>query len=247
MAFVMPAIWWASRGGFLQEVRNLLAMGMDVNEKGGHHQTSPLHEAANANHEEVVKLLLTHGADASAKDRHQQATMHYLILKNRVEMLMIFLQHGVEVSPTNRRGLTPLHFAVDNHFGVDNHFAVDNQLQDSMAQVLLLLENGADVDVKSTDGLTPLHLAARRGLRVIARLLIHKKADIESETNVFGRTAEEIATANGNVEVAVILSAEAERLRVRRVAFAMGLHDRLGAGSIVRALDPEVVRLVLQR
>jgi hypothetical protein len=111
---------------------------------------------------------------------------------------------------------------------------------------LLLLENGADVDVKSTDGLTPLHLAARRGLRVMVRLLIHKGADIESDTNVFGRNAEEIATANGNVEVAVILRAEAERLRVRRVAFAMGLHDRLGAGSIVRALDPEVVRLVLQ-
>ena len=119
-----------------------------------------------------------------------------------------------------------------------------------MAQVLLLLENGADVNEKATSGITPLHEAARRGFREVVRLLIHKGADLQSQ-NIAGATAEDDATANGNVEIAVILRAEAERqaerLRVRQVAFAMGLHDRLGAGSIVRALDPEVLRIVLQR
>ena len=33
--------------------------------------------------------------------------------------------------------------------------------------------------------------------------------------------------------------------RTRAVAFAMGLHERLGAGSRVGALDPGVVRMVL--
>ena len=33
--------------------------------------------------------------------------------------------------------------------------------------------------------------------------------------------------------------------RARCIAFAMGLRERLGAGSLVRALDPEVVRMVL--
>ena len=33
--------------------------------------------------------------------------------------------------------------------------------------------------------------------------------------------------------------------RARGVAFAMGLEERLGAGSRVRLLDPEVVRMVL--
>jgi len=220
----------------VQEVGNLLAQGVDVNAKGGHRQTSPLHEAAQGHWTEVVKLLLTHGADTSVKDRNQQAPLHYIIMFNRMEMLFIFLEHGVEVSPRDMNGFTPLHNAVDN-------LVTGN----STVQVMLLLENGADVDLKSTDGLTPLDLAAKRGLRVMVRLLIHKGADIESDKNVFGRNAEGIATLNGNVEVAVILRAEAERLRVRRVAFAMGLHDRLGAGSIVRALDPEVVRLVLQR
>jgi ankyrin repeat protein len=233
----MPAIWWASQGGYLQEVRNLLAQGVDINERGGNNQTSPLYEAAYAHREEVVKLLLTHGADASAKDNRQLTTMHYLIMFNRMEMLFIFLEHGVEVSPRDRHGFTPLHCAVESR---------DN----SMAQVLLLLENGADVNAKATSGITPLHEAARRGFREVVRLLVHKKADLQSQT-ITGATAEDVATANGHVEIAGILRAEAERqaerLRVRQVAFAMGLHDRLGAGSIVLRLDPGVLRIVLQR
>ena len=35
--------------------------------------------------------------------------------------------------------------------------------------------------------------------------------------------------------------------RARCIAFAMGLRERLGAGSLVRALDPEVVRMVLDK
>jgi len=35
--------------------------------------------------------------------------------------------------------------------------------------------------------------------------------------------------------------------RARCIAFAMGLRERLGAASLVRALDPEVVRMVLDQ
>jgi len=45
-------------------------------------------------------------------------------------------------------------------------------------------------------------------------------------------------------KVAALLRAVATE-RARCIAFAMGLRERLGAGSLVRALDPEVVRMVL--
>ena len=38
-----------------------------------------------------------------------------------------------------------------------------------------------------------------------------------------------------------------ETKRAQCIAFAMGLRERLGAGSLVRALDPEVVRMVLDQ
>ena len=44
------------------------------------------------------------------------------------------------------------------------------------------------------------------------------------------------------VKVAALLL---ERWRARHVAFAMGLHPRLGGGSSCCVLDPEVLRMVL--
>ena len=35
--------------------------------------------------------------------------------------------------------------------------------------------------------------------------------------------------------------------RAQCIAFAMGQRERLGAGSLVRALDPEMVRMVLDQ
>ena len=47
---------------------------------------------------------------------------------------------------------------------------------------------------------------------------------------------------------ALLLAVATERVqRARCVAFAMGLRERLGAGSLERTLDPEVVRLVLDQ
>ena len=43
----------------------------------------------------------------------------------------------------------------------------------------------------------------------------------------------------------VALLREVATQRDKCIAFAMGLEERLGAGSRVRSLDPEVVRIVL--
>ena len=45
-------------------------------------------------------------------------------------------------------------------------------------------------------------------------------------------------------KVAALLLAVATE-RARGIAFAMGLEERLGAGSLVSALEPDVVRMVL--
>ena len=51
-----------------------------------------------------------------------------------------------------------------------------------------------------------------------------------------------LACAAQMVELLSAVAAE----RARCIAFAMGLRERLGAGSPVMALDPEVVRMVLE-
>jgi len=57
-----PALWTAARDGRTAEVRQLLAEEADIEERGGPHQTSPLHEAASHDHTAIVRVLFEHGA-----------------------------------------------------------------------------------------------------------------------------------------------------------------------------------------
>ena len=61
-----------------------------------------------------------------------------------------------------------------------------------------------------------------------------------------GTTPEDVATAQSHLEIASILKAEAVR-RAQWVAFGMGQLVRLGGGSWVRLLYPDVVRMVLEQ
>ena len=79
-------------------------------------------------------------------------------------------------------------------------------------------------------------------------LLLANGADLQSKTNA-GRTPEDAAIMRQNVQIAAMIRAEAARREAMRrakcEAFAMGQLERLGAVSRVRALDPGVVRMVL--
>jgi len=70
-----PALWTAARDGKTEDLRQLLAGEVNVEERGGVHETSSMHEAASRGHDAekehdaVVLLLLDHGAQVSAVDR----------------------------------------------------------------------------------------------------------------------------------------------------------------------------------
>jgi hypothetical protein len=57
-----PALWTASSLGQTEEVRRLLANDADIEERGGPTECSPLAVAATAGREQLVGLLLHHGA-----------------------------------------------------------------------------------------------------------------------------------------------------------------------------------------
>jgi len=234
---LFPALWTAARDGRAEEVRRLLAEEVDIEERGGPDQASPLIEAALQGHEEVVQVLLEHGADATSKNDRGSTPLHGVAhsYSGLLAILLLLLENGAEVSAKNNAGLTPLHAAA-----LYGHGAV----------VRILLEHGAEVSSTTNTGRTPLHFAALDGDETVARLLLHKGADLQSKTPD-GRTAEDIATARSHPQIAAMIKAEAERReavrRARREAFAMGHQERLGAGSRVRWLDAGVVRMVLEQ
>lgn len=88
-----------------------------------------------------------------------------------------------------------------------------------------------------SDGYTSLYLAASRGHNGVAKLLLRSGADIDSKDDA-GRTALQIAMANGNISVErVILEHEVQKISPRRVPGSTVLQLAVALGRLDLAQD----------
>ena len=179
---------------------------------------------------EEARQLLAGGANVDERGGpapHLATPLQIAVSRMNVEVAQLLLDHGAVVSARDNTGRAALHSASIG------------------AVALLLLQHGADVSATDTDGWAPLHLAALHGHEDVVQVLIEHRANVLAETND-GVTAEGLAASRSHLEVVAMLKAAAVT-RAKCVAFAMGHHTRLGVGSRVEGLDPEVIRMVLER
>ncbi|KAJ1469358.1 ankyrin repeat-containing domain protein, partial [Baffinella frigidus] len=77
---------------------------------------SALHAAVEGGHEDVVRLLIQHGADVNPTTEPQKQTpLHYAARKGNSVIAHILLRRGADPNAHSSDGITPLEFAV--HFG----------------------------------------------------------------------------------------------------------------------------------
>jgi len=168
-------------------VKQLLAAGADVN-KATESGDTPLHGATERESEEVleiVKILVSHGADVNAKvpgDRDSNAWAGKTPLHNAssasvfsddlephgnlaaVEYLLV---HGAHVNARDAWGCTPLS---------------DSLFAGGLGVTKLLVEHGADLDIRaSEDGATVLHDAASVGDLEAVKLFVSHGADVNTQ------------------------------------------------------------------
>lgn len=192
-----------------------------------------LHLAVQARHGICAQVLLDAGADVAARDGEGRTALHLAVApmgaseSNDVEVAKVLLQAGADVAARSNDGRTALHFAA----------------QDGRPDVAkLLLRSRASAAATDAEGQTPLHLACRGGRAEIARVLQNSGGDFFARDNE-GRTPQDRVRSNGHAGFAALLREETRR--ARHVAFAMGLHPRVGGGSVVLALEENLVRMVL--
>jgi len=127
----------AARNGDIEEVKEFLAAGTDVNAKDKDGWTALL-MAASRGKKEIVKLLLAKGAKVNAKSNNGTTPLH---MSSKAEVAELLIANGADVNARTQKGSTPLHFSAQH---AASHI------------VKLLIPNGADVNLKNGFGKTPL-------------------------------------------------------------------------------------------
>jgi hypothetical protein len=89
------------------EVRQLLADGADIEERGQGSNATSLIAASRLGNEAVVRVLLEHGALTSATTDDGWTPLHYAAFKGREAVVRLLIEHGADASAEDRFGWTP--------------------------------------------------------------------------------------------------------------------------------------------
>ncbi|XP_052822907.1 uncharacterized protein LOC106873009 isoform X2 [Octopus bimaculoides] len=141
-------------------LRELLTSGWDINEKSVIDGATALAEAIAHKRFDVVKCLITNGADISIRDDYGKTALMKAIMVKDSNIFHIIWQlrnDSISLLETDLQGKTLLHLAVEVQWE---------------KCVLLLINNGASVNSCDNEGKIPLMLAASQGHNRIVEQLI---------------------------------------------------------------------------
>lgn len=117
---------------------------------------APLHIAAGNGAVDMMKALITRGADANLSNGNKQTPLHWAAWNNKTEAIKILLHYGADVRQQDLAGNSPLIFAAQNG---------------SADAVVLLLKSGSDRYTANKDGKTASMVAKDNGFHDLANLL----------------------------------------------------------------------------
>jgi ankyrin repeat protein len=103
--------------GQAEVARYLVLKGADVNlpSNNGFH-VYPIHSAAAGNYTDIVRLLVSNGAQVNVKQQAGGTPLHAAAQNGNADMLIILLEHGAEVNTRMEGGKLPTDLAKDKGF-----------------------------------------------------------------------------------------------------------------------------------
>lgn len=213
------AIHLASQNGHAPMLQVMIEKGINVNlteDAPAEAGTTPLHLACLKAQTEVVRLLMTAGADDTMTIRKGSTPAHLVLMKDSwgkslsTEQMAELLKELKSLDLPNEEGVTPLMMlrhstsellpifmdkGVDvNH--ADNYGRTALMLCMDKDMYKALLQAGADINMVDNDGNSALHHALLHGAQGEARYLIRKGADYNRPNNK-GETPAQLAAEKG--------------------------------------------------
>lgn len=153
------ALTLACCGGFLEVADYLIKHGADI-ELGA---STPLMEAAQEGHLDLVKFLLDNKADVHTQTQTGDTALTYACENGHTDVAEVLLHFGAELEHLSEGGRTPLMKACR---------------AGHICTVKFLIQKGADVNRQTTNNdHTPLSLACAGGHQQVVELLLAHLAD----------------------------------------------------------------------
>ena len=121
-----------------QVAKRLLEAGAEV-EVCTDNRLTPLHIALRFGNADLVRLLLSHNADVTARYEQEHSSLHYV---NSLESMELVVAAGAEIDARNTQGQTPL--------------MIDARMISALSRVRFLLDHGADINARDIEGKTAL-------------------------------------------------------------------------------------------
>ena len=154
-------------GGEIEQVRDALDAGFDVNKKGDDGQT-PLTYASAVDSVEMVTLLLDRGADVNATTSFGNTALIIATMEGFTSIVNELCLHSADVNIYNNEGKGALYFAAE---GGD------------LAIVKKLILRGADIDAQDSSNMTPLMIAISENHESVVTELCESDADVNLVAN----------------------------------------------------------------
>lgn len=127
----------------------------------------PLNAFCQRTHEEaenMVKLLVEHGADVCAKNYIGDTAMHWAAASGLRDAILVLLRNGADINAQNQLGSTPIMIAIERNSG------------HARETVLMLLEWGANVNDIDRSGWSVLCYAVNSADVAITEILLQRGA-----------------------------------------------------------------------
>jgi len=186
-------LYYAALCGFQDLAEHLIVKyPQEVNAHGGYYVT-PFVAALAKKHFQLAQLLHRHGSSVDPRGHFRRTPLHSAAFYGDLEMIQALLEYKADINARNDGGRTPLFEAVE---------------LDQYEAVRLLFEYGADPNIPGyhDDSGAPLHIASITGKSEVVRLLLDHGVDVDA-VDGSGKTAFQLALANGHDEIATLLSA----------------------------------------
>jgi ankyrin repeat protein len=189
----------ATQNSDLKQVRKLISKGADVNARDDDGQSS-LHHACYLGNFEIVKSLVTNGANVNIEvPKFGLTPLHGATMNGDIKTVKFLIEHNAKLNAKDIKGGTPIFAAC--WIG-------------KLSVVKYLVEKGAEIDITTNDGATVLHYASQSGNLDLVKFLTSKGLDVNSQADN-GATPLHIAVAIGSMDMVEYLLSNRAKINVK--------------------------------